>query len=290
MFRTTSDEYFARPDPLGATDGRPFDLAFIDGLHLFEYSLRDFIHAEQHSRYGSVIVFDDVLPRSRDDAARERHTRASGPATSSRSAPCWPATARTSAVVTVDTVPTGLMLVMGLDPDNTALTENYAQILADSGQPTRRWCRRRSSGASTSSIRARCWTAHLFPALRDARASAAGGELEPAAAHRPRGGVRRIRGRGPGRPAPAIPAEVAAALKTAEFAADATWITESADGARLSLPVLGVLLDHVIAGNSSSGQLAVPARLICGRPGRGHPGLAQRAAGRIPARDPVQPA
>src|SRR6476661_1443338 len=37
LVRTTSDEYFARPEPLAATGGEPFDLSFIDGLHLFEF-------------------------------------------------------------------------------------------------------------------------------------------------------------------------------------------------------------------------------------------------------------
>src|SRR5438445_13268266 len=44
LFRTTSDEYFARPDPLAPTGGKPFDLAFIDGLPLFEFALPHFIN------------------------------------------------------------------------------------------------------------------------------------------------------------------------------------------------------------------------------------------------------
>ena len=68
IFRTTSDEYFARPDPLAATRGTPFDLAFIDGLHLFEFAFRDFVNAERHSSPHGVIVFDDVLPRNVDQA------------------------------------------------------------------------------------------------------------------------------------------------------------------------------------------------------------------------------
>ena len=64
LFRTSSDEYFNRADPLAPTDGRPFDLAFIDGLHLFEFALRDFIHTERHSSAKTLIIFDDVLPRN----------------------------------------------------------------------------------------------------------------------------------------------------------------------------------------------------------------------------------
>src|SRR5689334_21028220 len=37
LFRTVSDEYFTRPEPLAPFGGRPVDLAFVDGLHLFEF-------------------------------------------------------------------------------------------------------------------------------------------------------------------------------------------------------------------------------------------------------------
>lgn len=134
LFRTSSDEYFAREDPLAATGGLPFDLSFIDGLHLFEFSLRDFINAEHNSAAKSVIIFDDVLPRSVDEAARVRHTNA------------WTgdvyqiievlARYRPElSVIPVGTQPTGLLLVMGLDPQNTVLTDNYRQIIADFRQP-----------------------------------------------------------------------------------------------------------------------------------------------------------
>ena len=83
LFRTTSDEYFARPDPLAPLGGLPFDLAFIDGLHLFEFALRDFINAERGSRPGAVILFDDILPRKVVEASRGP-AAAHGPATSTR--------------------------------------------------------------------------------------------------------------------------------------------------------------------------------------------------------------
>src|SRR6478609_1187650 len=47
LARTTSDEYFATTDPKEWLGG-PVDLAFIDGMHLFEYALRDFINVEKH--------------------------------------------------------------------------------------------------------------------------------------------------------------------------------------------------------------------------------------------------
>jgi hypothetical protein len=130
LFRTTSDEYFARPEPLAVTGGERFDLSFIDGLHLFEFAFRDFINAERHSSPGGVIIFDDVLPRTVDEAARQRHT-------TSWTGDVYPMLAVLARyrpeliVLTVGTQPTGLLLVMGLDPDNTVLADHYDEIMTE---------------------------------------------------------------------------------------------------------------------------------------------------------------
>lgn len=134
LFRTTSDEYFHRPDPLAPTGGEPFDLSFIDGLHLFEFALRDFLNTERHSSRRGVIIFDDVLPRTVDEAARQRHTFAwtgdvySVLAVLERFRP-------ELIVLPVRTRPTGLLLVMGLDPENTVLMDNYDAIMAEYRRP-----------------------------------------------------------------------------------------------------------------------------------------------------------
>jgi methyltransferase family protein len=134
LFRTTSDEYFNRPDPLAATDGHPFDLAFIDGLHLLEFALRDFIHTERHSSPKSLIVFDDILPRNSDEASRARHTRF-------WTGDVYPIMAVLEryrpelTVIPVDTTSRGLLLVMGLDPQDSTLAQNYHEILAEYRHP-----------------------------------------------------------------------------------------------------------------------------------------------------------
>ncbi|NHC15166.1 class I SAM-dependent methyltransferase [Motilibacter deserti] len=128
LFKTTSDEYFSRPDPLAPFHGAPADLAFIDGMHLFEFALRDFINVERCSSPSSVVVFDDIFPRKVDEAARDRHTRV------------WTGDVYKIVEVLrqyrpdltlllVDTGPTGLLLVTGLDPDNTVLTDHYDEIV-----------------------------------------------------------------------------------------------------------------------------------------------------------------
>jgi hypothetical protein len=134
LYRTTGDEYFSRPDPLAPTGGIPFDLAFIDGLHLFEFALRDFINVERHCSPRSVVILDDVLPRNSDEAARERHTYAwTGDVFQlvevlARYRPDL-------TVVPVTTTPTGLLLVIGLDPDNTVLADNYDAIIDEFRRP-----------------------------------------------------------------------------------------------------------------------------------------------------------
>ena len=132
--RTTSDEYFTRPDCLDVTGGEPFDLAFIDGMHLFEFALRDFINTEEHCHPWSVVILDDVLPRNVPEAARERHT-------AQWTGDVYPLIEvlrryrpdlRT---ILVDTRPTGLMFVLGLDPTDRTLRENYDEIVREFRHP-----------------------------------------------------------------------------------------------------------------------------------------------------------
>jgi hypothetical protein len=134
LFRTTSDEYFTREDPLAATGGQPFDLSFIDGMHLFEFALRDFINTERSSSTSSLVVFDDVLPRTVDEAGRKRITKS----WTGDVYPIIPVAAQYRpelVTVLVDTQPTGLMLVLGLDPGDTTLSDEYDAIMAEHRHP-----------------------------------------------------------------------------------------------------------------------------------------------------------
>ncbi|MEU6357550.1 class I SAM-dependent methyltransferase [Streptomyces sp. NPDC047072] len=150
LVKATSDDFFARSNPLAHLKGgrhplrnlrrgrhplahwrgTSLDLSFIDGMHLFEYALRDFMNVEKHSDWSSVIVFDDMLPRNVDEAARDRHTNAwTGDVYKvievlNRYRPDLE-------TVLVDTEPTGLLVVFGADPTNTVLTEKYDEIIAE---------------------------------------------------------------------------------------------------------------------------------------------------------------
>src|SRR6516165_5157301 len=49
LVKATSDDFFARPDVVSWFPGGVVDFTFIDGLHLFEYALRDFMNTERLS-------------------------------------------------------------------------------------------------------------------------------------------------------------------------------------------------------------------------------------------------
>lgn len=73
VYTMTSDQFFHDYDPLVDLFGdNHLDLAFIDGMHLFEYALRDFQNIERYANERTVIVFDDVLPRNQHEASREQ--------------------------------------------------------------------------------------------------------------------------------------------------------------------------------------------------------------------------
>lgn len=68
LYAVESDEFFAKM----SAHLPHVDLGFIDGLHLFEQALKDFINMEQVMEEEGVIVIDDVLPYSQAIAAREQ--------------------------------------------------------------------------------------------------------------------------------------------------------------------------------------------------------------------------
>jgi Methyltransferase domain/Tetratricopeptide repeat len=74
LFQSTSDAFFLahrREDVFG---DQVVDLAFIDGMHWFEYALRDFHNVERWCGPRSTIVLHDCLPAAGIAASRERRT------------------------------------------------------------------------------------------------------------------------------------------------------------------------------------------------------------------------
>lgn len=127
--QATSDDFFAG---YKLEAGTPFDLIFIDGMHLFEYVVRDFINAEKLAGPGSVIVLDDTHPNHPAQARRRRQSRVwTGDVW--KIVPTLRKWRPELRVVELDTHPTGLLLVTGLDPDNRVLEDNLDAVLGGFG-------------------------------------------------------------------------------------------------------------------------------------------------------------
>lgn len=109
LFSMTSDEYFREHKSL-----QKVDFAFIDGMHLFEYAYRDFFNIERRSHPGTVVVFDDMLPRNQAEAAREQ-------CPGDWAGDVWKVYYLLKddrpdlKLIPVDTFPTGTLVVLGLD-------------------------------------------------------------------------------------------------------------------------------------------------------------------------------
>ncbi len=151
FFQMPSDEFLAQYD---ITDlfGGPFDIAFLDGMHLFEYLLRDFIATERHAGARSLIVLHDCLPphpaiTGRDEAAGREPEPEPGAWSELPEAPkgAWTgdvyrmlfalaAYRPDLRVHAFDCPPTGLVVVSRLDPSSTALQEAYYEIVDTIGR------------------------------------------------------------------------------------------------------------------------------------------------------------
>ncbi len=122
---TESDSYFDR-----AEAAQVFDFALVDGLHVFEQALRDFMNIERRSRPGSALLIDDIFPNHSLQASRVRQTQA-------WMGDVWKLAEVLRAhrpdlfVAALDTHPSGMLLVGGLDPSNRVLWDSYNPIVRE---------------------------------------------------------------------------------------------------------------------------------------------------------------
>lgn len=126
---TTSDAFFADPELVGLLGG-PIDLAFVDGLHLHEQTLRDVANVEKFSHPDGVIMIHDCLPIDARTSARDRTTVV-------WSGDVWKVVVALRrhrpdlTVTTIDVEPTGLAIVSGLDPTSTVLHDDHDAIIEE---------------------------------------------------------------------------------------------------------------------------------------------------------------
>src|SRR5207248_8532142 len=130
VFRETSDAFFAARDPVVELGGNTVDLAFIDGMHLFEYALRDVMNVAANSSRDARIVLHDTIPFDRQMALRNRETDAwTGDVW--KLAPCLRRYCPQLTIVALDTAPTGLTIIGNIDAGDRTLRERYDMLLAE---------------------------------------------------------------------------------------------------------------------------------------------------------------
>lgn len=127
VFAQTSDDFFAQHDLQAELGGRLVDLAFIDGMHQFEFALRDFANLERYCRRGSVILVHDCYPVDEESAGRTpRYSRWSGDV--------WRLIVLLKKyrpdlhIHTIGTAPTGLAVIQNLNPQSTFLMDHHDQL------------------------------------------------------------------------------------------------------------------------------------------------------------------
>ena len=130
LFQETSDSFFERGflDRLGVR----FDLAFLDGMHLYEYLLRDFMNAERYMTKDGVVVMHDCLPFEPSMAERDRRNAKTRAWTGDvwKVIPILREVRPDLEISLYDAAPTGLTIIRNLDPGNTVLRDRYDEIIA----------------------------------------------------------------------------------------------------------------------------------------------------------------
>lgn len=136
LFQTTSDTFFQTRN-LKAFFPEGVDLAFLDGMHLFEFLLRDLINTEKAMGPGGVIFLHDCLPINAEMTERERRPgqRRDVELKSHWTGDVWKLIPilqhyRPDLEITfIDCPPTGLVMLRKLDPGSQTLGAAYDTII-----------------------------------------------------------------------------------------------------------------------------------------------------------------
>jgi hypothetical protein len=109
---------------------------FLDGMHLAEFLMRDFMNFEAAATPGATVALHDCVPTTHAMETRDDSLIATGkPWTGDVwKVLWWVATHRPDLEINVlDAWPTGLVVIRGLDPQNRVLPDLYDRFVAEMG-------------------------------------------------------------------------------------------------------------------------------------------------------------
>ena len=133
FFQMTSDRFFESYN-LSHLLGGPAEVCFLDGLHVFEFLLRDFMNTEKHCKRNSLVFLHDCLPWSymmtdrRQSAQRGASIKRGWTGDVWKVVPILQKYRPDLKIHALDCPPTGLIMITGLDPANTVLDTKFFDI------------------------------------------------------------------------------------------------------------------------------------------------------------------
>lgn len=129
VFQATSDDFFA--SGFLERNQIKLGLSFLDGMHLFEFLLRDFIHTEANSDPKGAILLHDCAPYGHGMTTRDLDNLPWGAWTGDvwKLVPILQTWRPDLTLTMLDCTPTGLLCVTNLSPANRVLKDNYDEIL-----------------------------------------------------------------------------------------------------------------------------------------------------------------
>jgi hypothetical protein len=137
LYNMTSDTFFKRHSP-SSIFGQSIEMAFLDGMHWFEFLLRDFINVEKHCKPNSIIFLHDCMPTDEYVARRDVDDKRLEDVSAHLgwwAGDVWKVTdillkhRKDLRVIPFNADPTGLVAVTGLNPSSTILADNYFRLI-----------------------------------------------------------------------------------------------------------------------------------------------------------------
>ena len=128
VFPEKSDDFFAARKKEDVLGNGVIDLAFIDGMHLFESVLDDFIHVERWAGPHTIVLIHDTVPADALSVKRERQTRFwTGDV--DKFVLCLKEFRPDLKIYNLNIGPSGLCFVGNLNPASTVLSDRRSEIV-----------------------------------------------------------------------------------------------------------------------------------------------------------------
>lgn len=127
VFAERSDDFFSAHSRQDIFGEHWVDLAFIDGMHRFEYVLRDFCNVEAWCAPSATVILHDCLPVAPISAERERQTQF-WVGDTWKALECLLECRPDLRILLIPCYPSGLVLIQNVNPESRVLSEQLPSL------------------------------------------------------------------------------------------------------------------------------------------------------------------